>query len=59
MLDSVLKNFYERLGLSTLIRKGDYYKLAEFVSISELNNQEILGKLNAIYDTAQRAQPQQ
>ncbi|MDR3087854.1 MAG: AAA family ATPase [Azoarcus sp.] len=59
VFDSVFKNFYERLNLSMLMRKSDYYRLAEFVPTSELNSPEILEKLDAIYNVYDKAKKAQ
>ena len=55
-LDPVFKRFYERLGLPNLMRKTDYYVLAEHVPVAALDA-EIREKLDAILEAAQKARP--
>lgn len=55
-LDRVFQEFYERLRLPNLMRKTDYYVLAEHVPAAALDA-EIREKLDAIVETAQQARP--
>ncbi len=54
--DPVFKRFYERLGLPNLMRKTDYYVLAEYVPVAALDA-EIREKLDAILEAAKKARP--
>ncbi len=55
-LDRVFQRFYERLGLPNLMRKTDYYVLAEHVLVAALDG-EITEKLDAILEAAKQARP--
>lgn len=55
-LDPVFQRFYEHLGLPNLMRKTDYYVLAEHVPVVALDA-EIREKLDAILEVAKQARP--
>jgi len=57
-LEPLFKRFYEKLGLPNKMSKTNYHILAEFVP-PEAVDPEILQKLDAIWETAQRATPRQ
>jgi len=57
-LEPLFKRFYEKLGLPNKMSKTNYHILAEFVP-PEAVGPEILQKLDAIWETAQRATPRQ
>lgn len=55
-LDRVFETYFQRLGLPNLMRKTDYHELAALVP-ADLIDPEVGEKLDAIADTATRAQP--
>jgi predicted ATPase len=57
-LDPLFKRFYEKLGLPNKMSKTNYHILAEFVP-AEAIDPEIRQALDAIWGTAQRANPRQ
>ena len=54
-LDRLFTRFYEKSDSPALIRKTDYHRLTEFLN-AEVIDPEIVEKLDAIVDAAQRAQ---
>jgi ABC-type taurine transport system ATPase subunit len=57
-LDPLFKNFFDRLGLATLLRKADYHQLARYVPPDQLAP-EIREVLDEIVATSKRAKPRQ
>ena len=57
-LDPLFANFFDRLGLPTLLRKTDYHELARYVSPDTLDG-EVREVLDAIHAAAQRARPRE
>ena len=55
-LDPLFAKYFQRLGLSNLMRKRDYHQLAGLVPECDLDP-EIRQKLDAIVATASRARP--
>lgn len=55
-LDRLFEAFFAKLNLPNLMRKSDYYVLAELVS-EDLIDQEVVVKLDSIVQIAQRARP--
>jgi hypothetical protein len=55
-LDPLLTRYFERLDLPGVLRKGQYYQLAQHVSADRLDP-EISAKLDLILQVAQQAQP--
>lgn len=55
-LDRVFQRFYERLNLPNLMRKTDYYVLAEYVPVAAIDP-EIREKLDAILEASKQARP--
>ena len=55
-LEPVFKGYFSTLGLPNLMRKTDYYVLANFVPV-DLLDAEITHKLNGILYVARRARP--
>lgn len=55
-LDSLFSEYFKRLNLPNLLRKTDYYILANFVP-DNLIDPEIIEKLDAIVEVARRAKP--
>lgn len=53
-LDPLFKNFFQRLGLSTLLRKADYHELARYVSPAALDG-EVREVLDDIHTVARSA----
>ncbi len=56
LLPRVFEEYAKRLNLPTILRKGEYYLLVPFIPIEQINP-EIIEKLDAIVEVAQRAQP--
>jgi ABC-type taurine transport system ATPase subunit len=56
LLDRLFDSYFNRLDLPNLLRKTDYYVLAEFVP-GDLIDPEVTEKLDLIVDTARRTQP--
>ena len=57
-LDPLFQNFFERMGLPMLFRKSDYHQLARFGPIVQIDP-EVVEKLDAIVETARKAQPRE
>jgi predicted ATPase len=55
-LDPLFKSYFRKLGLPIIFRKSDYHQLARFVPKEHIDP-EITEKLDAIYATAQTANP--
>ena len=55
-LERLFGAFFAKLNLPNLMRKSDYYVLAELVS-EDLIDQEVVEKLDSIVQIAQRAHP--
>lgn len=55
-LDRVFKRFYEKLQLPNLMTKTDYHTLAAYLPRAAIDD-EIIDKLDAMVDVAQRARP--
>ena len=55
-LDRLFENYFGRLGLPNLMRKSDYHELARLVP-TDMIDQEVIEKLDAIVEIAQKAKP--
>ena len=55
-LDRLFQNYFSRLELPNLMRKSDYHQLARLVP-KEMIDQEIIEKLDAIFEVAEKARP--
>ena len=55
-LKPLFKTYYRKLGLPNLMNKKSFYELAEYVPTAEINS-EVIEKLDAIADVADRAVP--
>lgn len=53
-LTPIFKKFSEKLGLPLVLRKNEYYRLAQFVPEDKIDR-EIVEKLDAIFDIASKA----
>jgi hypothetical protein len=56
VLDRIFRIFFKELDLPISFRKGEYYKLAEFITKDQIDL-EISRKLDAIVFTAEKAKP--
>jgi ABC-type lipoprotein export system ATPase subunit len=57
-LDPLFEQYFSKLGLPNLLRKNDYYILADLVSLDEIDP-DVIEKLDAIVETASRAKPRE
>ncbi|RPI74457.1 MAG: AAA family ATPase [Desulfobacteraceae bacterium] len=57
-LDALFDRYFEKIHLPNLLRKTDYYVLANLVPTEKID-QEVLEKLNAIEAVANRAKPRE
>ena len=57
-LDPLFDKYFEKLGLSNLLRKADYHVLARLVSKEKIDP-EIIEKLDAIVEVAKKAKPRE
>ena len=55
-LDPLFDKYFEKLGLTNLLRKSDYHILARLVPKDKIDP-EIIEKLDAIVETAKKAKP--
>lgn len=57
-LDPLFEEYFSRLNLPNLLRKSDYYILADLVPVEKIDP-EIVEKLDAIVEVASRAKPRE
>lgn len=57
-LDALFDRYFEKIRLPNLLRKTDYYVLANLVPTEKID-QEVLEKLNAIEAVATQAKPRE
>jgi hypothetical protein len=57
-LDPLFQRFFQELHLSNLMRKTDYHSLAKYMSADAIS-QEVVEKLDAIFEVAKLAKPRQ
>ena len=55
-LTPLFERYFGKLGLPNLMNKKDFYELAEYVPLSDLDS-EIIEKLDAIVEVASEAKP--
>ncbi|MFZ5819002.1 MAG: AAA family ATPase [Chloroflexota bacterium] len=55
-LDPLFDQYFSKLGLPNVLRKSDYYILADLVPVEKIS-QEVIEKLDAIVEIASRAKP--